>query len=139
MHRPSNAAYFHRGLLTHGLGRAVVQARHERRDAVAQDPVDLQGVAARRRLAQLLDGSLQRRGVQRVVRLADAEDVRAAGRFDQAVRLPQLLGQLLARAQAGVDHRHVRRREPGQPDQVARQIDDAHRFAHVEDEQLAAA
>ena len=51
----------------------------------------------------------------------------------------QLLKQLLAGTQAGVDDGDVHiRLKAGQPDHVARQIVDAHRIAHVEHENFSA-
>jgi len=50
----------------------------------------------------------------------------------------QLLIQLLARSRAAELDRDLLLREAGQTDQIPRQIDDLHRFAHVKDEDLAA-
>ena len=89
------------------LGRHVVQSRDESRDAVAEDPVYLQRVAAAGGLTQFLDRVIERRAIELVVDFDDAEHVGPASRLDAAVRFPQLLVQLLARPQAGEDDRNV--------------------------------
>ena len=61
-----------------------------------------------------------------------------AGRHRRLLAVEQFLVQLLAGAQAGeADLDVVVRLQPGQPDHLARQIDDLHRLAHVEHEDAA--
>ena len=60
-----------------------------------------------------------------------------AGRLDRLGVVEERLVELLAGAQPDVLDRHRIRVTPGQPREVARQVDDADRLAHVEDEQVA--
>ena len=81
-------------------------------------------------------------------RPAQPHDLRVHRVADGLVGVPQHLVQLLARTRADEAHRDVARARlgivrhprllPGEADHVAREVDDLHRLAHVEDEHLAA-